>query len=435
MDFYVNNADMKTLNTWHALFYACTILFAGVYAFRLLDTKSREIAFAKDEVRYFVNTDYFELFLSRKWDDPSWQQLDAYDQPPLYKYVFALTLFDYRAKVSELRTGILAIGNRVDLEQYEDDIPKNTPVVRFLEIGRRYSVWLTMMTLGLLLFIVFAVSGNIVVSIISVVLLTQNSAFSDSMIYVKPESTYVPLLLIALIFCVYSLRRQSLVVGMFSSFVGGLAMAAKLTGFAYFILLPYCLAVFYFTHRSEWRFMTKFVLITLICGFVGWYLLNPTIYPHPILNSIKYFMVRADIMSIQASQNEVRPQLILSFSDKARSAWCTLFVYKPGICLYGNATPFPVLNIILFIGGILYLQYRAQKHNVDLAMYALVISIATIIFMAIIQPFAWYRYYIPSIIAVAIINGSGLAFLFDGVRKIWKVTSPYFVHCAQWLEA
>ncbi len=215
----------------------------------------------------------------------------------------------------------------------------------------------------------------------------------------------------ALLAFILFLEYKSLGFLIISGIIGGLSFASKLTGITFFIVISAYFIIEYLITRKYFLKKIFYITIIWVIGFDIWLITNPTVYLHPIDNTLKYFLSRQEVMIGQILDPKNYTTVINSAYERAIASWAAIFNSSdPSV---RNITLSSFLNTVSFLLGFYFI---IQKLFLKVSIVERFMAIYIFVTFLYIYPFlqlTWYRYYLPLIIPVIIISYYGLFGLYE----------------------
>jgi len=418
--------------------------------------------FHGDENYWLRNTRYFKLFyMDKAIDSEEWKQFDAYDQPPVGKYIIglALLLTGQGDKIRDLQKM-----TRWDFAKYDWNFSHGAvPPEKLLNIAR-----FTMALLGaftcLLIYYIGRKSLSVKAGVIASLLLAYNPVM---LAWSRRAMTDAPILffladnILLMMFFYESFLKQRMratfALTVFIGINGALATGTKLNGgltaitFASFCVLIVITEIIQYkksgrsgADKFKMAKNIKIIVISLLISafiaifvFVG---MNPHLYNQPYKKTVD--MVKHRILVTQNQQRDNSELALTSLSEKFISV-IKRTMFPGNYAVLGNIFKIP-LDLALFIFGLIIVVYAEIEYfikNNKLSLKSIIILwfFVTFIGMGIWLPLDWDRYYLPIIMCVAVITGYGLSeiigkfFRFLLLRKSRKASPTGFTPTPKYL--
>lgn len=407
------------------VFIACTYIILTIYCIYTAYPYIRSLPYESDEISWFYHTKFYDLLTQGKIFEPYWHSLDAYDHPPLSKYVYGLYLRlhfgDYAAIRENLKT---MYGEWSSVDIAGTDMPHTFGP--FIITMRSLTALITVFCILLLSGLTLILTGNIFVAVIHALLLVHNGVFMTTMIRAVSDSHYIFLLTVSfMLFGMYCINRKYKILGV-SAILGALSMSSKLTGVLYFLIVPAYLCIEAMLHRIQTKQLYMSLGIVIFSGTVTWFIVNPTLYPSPVYNSYWYFVMRQSIMDFQKFQEHNIPDVLRTIPQRSLALTCTLFNFaSTKKCGNLNLTQFPLINYAFTVAGFISLTKQALRKKKNQMRFFLFLLAGTVITVVSQLTFNWTRYFLPVFILFSVLFHIGLANL---LRLMSNRVSGVLIH-------
>ncbi len=391
---------------------AAITLLIGIALFADLSQKARSNPYELDEVMYFNDTDSFDAFIRMDFRSPVWEEPAAYIQPPVSKYVYGAYLFFRHEDYRQVRDWVLANNNRYFLDRIDPLSISGSYMEPYIVSMRQVATIFTLITLMLIGIIVYGLGAGFAVSLLLVIAVSQNQLFSSTMLVAKPDAIYIPLLLGGIILFVQGLSKKSAGLLLSASVLGGLSMATILTGVLFFIVFPFILFLHYaFVGVSRKRDYAMVMIFVTYVGLLTWVIVNPTLYPDPITNTIKNIEMRGTVISYQLVKEVNQPFVITSYRNTADLFYCVFIRFDRTRCINGNISPIPIFNAALLLLGTFQLFHDVIKERKVRSAMTLASAYVTVSIIFVLLPFDWPRYYLPVFLVTSVLSAQGVRFV------------------------
>lgn len=370
-----------------------------VCALSIFIQRSNSLPYENDEVSWFFHTQYFDLaFLHRDFSHPSWFTYEAYDHPPLVKYIFGFVLWSYDKEFSVYRQFIESQITRWDY--YDDqsfDVSSYPQLEKYISVLRAYQIGLAVAGVVLFYVIVLFFSRNIFLSLIGALLLVRNPLFQASMLRAVPDGTMIVFLFAFILSAVLFLRtnewKYMVVAGLFL----GAAISSKLSAIALIAgIIVFLVLKFVYTDKFVFVKYRYFIGLLLTALFF-WYITNPTVYAHALKNSYTFIAFRVE--QTKKIQDAFPQHAITQHAERIRITFCVLLYdcntdNVPNGRLLGDQ----ISNIIVLLLGMLYGGLKILRKNRELTqVFLLSISSQVLLYTVVYLPLIYDRYFLPLI--------------------------------------
>ena len=370
---------------------------------KALEKKKYEELIDSDEVAWIFTGYYFNLyFLRGGLLHPDWNDYEAFDHPPLAKYIVGAALFLKGYTIDSLEPK--RFWNTIPIDQFpkyfdliKDKIPNPTIVIPFV----RSVIFGFALSSLLLIYLFVRTSYGILPALISTSLITINPIFSKVSAWILAEPILLFFFALFLLLCAFYLKTQKRIYLVFASIVCSLASLTKLNGF---LLVPILIIVFlvrnkFSISKQDWKFV--------ITGCIAFLLI--TIFLNPVLlnNGIKALgrMIEVRLSAFRIYQETYKDVALLSVSERFLTATKMIFFRYS---LFYPFVKIPV-ELIMFIVG-MYYSFR-KKDLLLLSMFVFLVVIPVSLL-----PYNVIKYYYWILPSTHIIAGLSLNFFWE----IWN---------------
>jgi hypothetical protein len=356
------------------------ILLIIIGGWELLEKKKYGDLIDSDEVSWIFGGYYFNLyFLQFDLFHPDWKDYEAFDHPPLVKYIVGGALYLKGHTIDSIEPKRL-LNNmpkdkaRLYFELIKDEIPD--PVV-MIPWTRSVIFGFALSSL-LLIYIFVRTSYGILPALISTSLIIINPIFNIISAWILAEPILLFFFALFLLFCAFYLRTQKNIYVVFASIVCSLAFLTKLNGI---LLAPILIIVFLMKNKfsiskQDWKFA--------ITGCIAFLLITIFLNPVFLNTGIKAIgkMIEVRLSAFHIYQETYKDVALLSVSERFLTATKMIFFRYS---LFYNSVNIP-LELIMFILG-MYYSFR-KKDLLLLSMFAFLVVIP-ITFL----PYNVFKYY------------------------------------------
>ena len=354
-----------------------------------------------DEAAWIYNGYYFNLyFLKFDLFHKDWNDYEAYDHPPLVKYIVGGTLFIKGYVFDSLDAKKL--WRSIPMDKYmanyrlmKSKIPNNVlPLTRLV-----ISIFAF---LAVLLFYIFVRNFyGILPAIVSTSLLITNRIF----IRLSSQTLADPVLFFFFIFFVLSCSmylRSGNNIYIFLGFVlSSLAFLTKLNGLMLTFVLFWVLVLKNKFQISNYNFkILSFGFITFLLIVV---LLNPFFLNTGIQGIVKMFEYR--VSHIQLQQETFKSAALLSIGERLEAEYVTIFLRYS---IFNEFIKIP-FELMMFLLGVYYLVRKKDLILLTIFLFFFFLPLS-------ILPLDWVRYYYIVIPFIYIIEGVSLN-IFKKLKK------------------
>jgi hypothetical protein len=347
---------------------------------KVLEEKKYGDLIDSDEVAWIFTGYYFNLyFLRGGLLHPDWKDYEAFDHPPLAKYIVGGALFIKGYTIDSLDPK--KFWNTVPIDQFpkyfdliKDKIPNPTIVIPFV----RSVIFGFALSSLLLIYLFIRTSYGILPAWISTSLIIINPIFSKISAWILAEPILLFFFALFLLLCAFYLKTQKNICLVFASIVCSLAFLTKLNGI---LLAPILIIVFlsknkFSISKQDWKFV--------ITGCIAFLLITIFLNPVFLNNGIKAIgkMIEVRLSAFRIYQETYKDVAILSVSERFLTATKMIF-FKYSVFYHIVRIP---VELIMFVVG-MYYSFR-KKDLLVLSMFAFLVVIP-ISFL----PYNVFKYY------------------------------------------
>ena len=381
------------------------------------------VPYTIDEVSWYFHTRYFELVAVHP-DSRSdkWVSLEAYDHPPFAKYLFGsyLYLLDkdtlYKRQQLENKWGRWAIYASPIFDNQEGFKDFEEPIIHMRQVSGIF-LYITAISSGLIL---FTVTGNIAFALLLSYLLMQNPIVITNLIRATPDAIMTSFILLGILFYLYYYKHFRYHWMVLSAIMSGYAIATKLTA----VLLLYGITIsellLYFISDKESSRLLRTLGTLLGIVWAVWFMINPSLYYHPLAGTREYFMFRNEVKNNQ--MKDFSSVALPSVSSRLHAVYCTVLISGCGSEFSnGELIPWRVVNIVIIIVSIIGIGFAlTQNTHRELMLITVVCAGCLILGITLILPLYWDRYLVPVQILVWVLELSGLHWFFAECIRQWR---------------
>lgn len=360
------------------LIFILLIIMGGL---KVLEKGKRLPVYDSDEVSWIFTGYYFNLyFLHFDLFHEDWHDYEAFDHPPLAKYIVggAMFLNGYTIDSLEPKKFINSMVPLVNPQKAFDEVTPKVPNPKVVIPSLRSVIFGFAFSSLLLIYIFLRISYGILPAFITTSLIVSNPIFSliSTRILADPILLFFFALLI-LLCALYSKSQRNIYI-VFGFVVAALSFLTKLNGILSFFFL-----VTFFLVRNKFS-MSKDDWKSLITGFIACLiisvLLNPVFLNTGIEAIWKMFEVRRS--AFRMYQETWKSVALLSIGDRFLTASKMIFLKQS---IFFQVIKVPV-ELILFGAGIYYGFWKRDLILILICIFLIVIPLS-------ILPFNFPRYY------------------------------------------
>ncbi len=386
------------------LIFILLIIIGGL---KVLEKNKYLPVYDSDEVSWIFTGYYFNLyFLHFDLFHEDWNDYEAFDHPPLAKYIVGAIIFlkGYTIDSLEPKRFINTMVPLINPQKAFDLITPKVPNPKVVIPSLRSFVFGFALLSLLLIYIFMRTSYGILPAFITTSLIVCNPIFSliSTRILADPILLFFFALLILL--CALYSKSQRNVYVLFGFIISALAFLTKLNG----ILLVFVLIIFILVKtkfsilKEHWKY--------LLTGFIAFLIISVLLNPVFLNTGIKalWKMIEVRSSAFRMYQEAWKSVALLSINERFLTATQTIF-FKHSVFYQLIKVP---VELILFVAGIYYTFRRRELLLILIFVFLVVIPIS-------ILPFNFPRYYywiFPFIYIIAGVSSSLLKEVLDKIK-------------------
>ena len=372
-------SQRKWLTFCLELIFVFVIIIGG---FKTLEKGKYLPVYDSDEVSWIFTGYYFNLyFLHFDLFHPDWDDYEAFDQPPLAKYIVGGGMFlnGYTIDSLEPKRFINSMIPLVNPQKAFDEVTPKVPNPKVVIPSLRSVIFGFAFLSLILIYIFLRTSYGILPAFITTSLIVCNPIFTlvSTRILADPILLFFFALLI-LLCALYSKSQSNGYYILFGFIVSSLAFLTKING----ILTVFILITFFLIKKKlsiskdDWKFLIGGFIAFLIISI----LLNPVFLNTGPKAILKMFEVRWSAFRVY--QETWKSVALLSISERFLIATQMIF-FKYSIFFQGIKVP---VELILFGAGSYYVFWKRDLLLILIFIFLIVIPLS-------ILPFNIPRYY------------------------------------------
>lgn len=356
-----------------------------------------------DEVGWIFTAYYFNLyFLHFDLFHQDWKDYEAFDHPPLPKYIVGGVLFLKGYKIDSLEPK--RFWNRIPINQFQTyfefvkhEVPNPGAVIPAL----RTAIFLFALSALLLIYAFIRISYGILPAMVSTALIITNPIFNTVSTRILSDPILLFFFASFALLCGLYLKSPKGIYMILAFIVSSLAFSTKLNGI---LLVPVLIILFliinkFIPSKQDWKLfvigLAAFLLILII--------LNPVFLNSGIYGMAKMFKVRLSAFRIY--QETFKHAALLSVGERFVAGAQMIFFEKS---FFYQLIKIP-LELIMFIVGIYYTLCRRDLFLILLFLFLVIIPL-------LILPFNLPRYYYWIFPFIHIIAGLSSNFFKETVK-------------------
>lgn len=361
------------------------ILLIVIGGWKVLEEKKYGDLIDSDEVSWIFAGYYFNLyFLHFDLFHPDWKDYEAFDHPPLVKYVVGGALYLKGHTIDSIEPKNL-LNNmpkdkaRLYFELIKNEIPDPIVVIPFI----RSVIFGFALSSLLLIYLFVRTSYGILPALISTSLIIINPIFDKISAWILAEPILLFFFALFLVFCAFYLKTQKNSYLVLASIVCSLAFLTKLNGI---LLAPILVIVFLMKNRfSISKRDRKFATVGLIAFLLVTIFLNPVFLNTGVKAIGK--MVEVRLSAFHIYQETYKDAALLSVSERFLTATKMIFFRYS---IFYHLVRIPV-ELIMFLLGMYYCLRK--KDLLFLSIFAFLVVIP--VFFLPYNVFKYYYWIFP----------------------------------------
>ncbi len=370
----------------------CFIAFIAVQ-------KTKNIPFDLDEISWYYHTKFFEeAFIYKNIYSELWNGYESYDHPQISKYIYGSYLyildpnFSIKRNILEEKYGRWQFYYNKQLAETISPSEFFTPLSKLRDLNRVFLIGIFIEV-----FIVMVLlTKSYIYSVILMYVLAVNTMFINAIMRITSDIHMIFFGLFAMIFYLFSLKKQSLSLIAISSIFTAVSIGSKLNGvFISSSIICLELLVWLMDYSKIIVVLKRILAYIVICFFI-WIMINPALYSDPIQRSWKYFTFRTFQTNLNAKYH---PSADLDTPlKKAQAIFCNLVVrsckkYPSEWAVTSN----DILNILLVCSGFMAIYSDMRKKQIQKCLLVLLEYIILFNYLLYLQNYSSHYYVFPQI--------------------------------------
>jgi hypothetical protein len=322
-----------------------------------------------DEVAWIFSGYYFNLYFLR-FDlfHQDWNDYEAFDQPPLGKYIMGGALFLKGYTIDSL--DLKRFWNSVPIDKfpmYSDFVNRTIPNPRIVIPLLRSTIFLFALFSLLLIYISVRIVYGVLPAFISTSLIISNPISNYTSLRIFGDPILLFFFTLFILWCALYLKSQRNIFIVFAFITSSLAFLTKLNGI---LLVPVLIIIFLIKNKfSISKRDCQFVIIGCFAFLLISILLNP-VFLNTGISAIGK-MVEVRLSAFRTFQETFKGVALLSVSDRFVTATQVIFF---GSSLFYQLIHVPV-ELIMFVVGIYYIFRRRDLLLIPIFAFLVVIPI------------------------------------------------------------
>lgn len=351
------------------LIFILIILIGG---WKALEDRKNSPYLESDEVAWIFSGYYFNLyFLHFDLFHPDWSNYEAFDQPPLAKYIVGGSLYLKGYTIDSLDPKRFWNSIPADkLPMYFDLVRHKMPNPTIVIPFTRSVIFVFALSSLLLVYVFVRTSYGVLPAIISTSLIISNPIHNYYSVRILGDPILLFFFSLFIVLCALYLRTERNIYLVFAFVVSSLAFLTKLNG----ILLVFVLiTVFLIKNKFS---ISKQDCKFLIIGFVAFILISILLNPVFLNSGVKaiWKMVAVRSAAFQTLQDIYKDAALHSISGRFVTATQIMFFRS---CLFYPILKVPV-ELIMFAAGIYYIFRRRDLLLISIFAFLVVIPISVL---------------------------------------------------------
>ena len=387
------------------------LLIAG--GLKILEERINLPVYDSDEVPWIFSGYYFNLYFVRsELFHPHWNDYEAFDQPPLGKYIIGGVLYAKGYTIDSLEPKrFLNSIPLANLQKYFDMVIPKVPDPKVVIPLLRSTIFVFALSSLLLIYVSVRISYGLWAAMISTMLIVSNPIFATVSTRILGDPILLFFLTLFTLLCTLYLKSQKNIYILFAFIISSFAFSTKLNGI---LLIPLLILFFIMTNKlSISRQNVKVLAIGLLAFLLFTIIINPVFLNSGVEAIGK--MADARLSAFRNYQETFKHAALLSVSER--------FVAAAQIIFFQNSLFYRFTRIfvelIMFVIGIYYI-FRKRD------LFLILIFIFLVIVPVSILPFRLPRYCYWIFPFTHIIAGQSIFFFRDFSNRLQgrKPSSP-----------
>jgi 4-amino-4-deoxy-L-arabinose transferase-like glycosyltransferase len=371
---------------------------------KVLENRKYADIYDSDEVAWIFTGYYFNLYFI-KFDlfHPDWNDYEAFDHPPLAKYVVGGSLYLKGYTIDSLDPK--RFWNSIPINKFpmyfelvKHQIPNPTIVIPFT----RSVIFVFALSSLLLIYVFVRISYGVLPAMVSTSIIMINPIFTNISMWILAEPILLFFFTLFILLCALYLKSRRNIYIVFAFIISSLAFLTKLNG----ILLVFVLIII-FLIKNKFS-ISKQDYKYLIAGFIAFLLITILLNPVFLNAGIKaiWKMVEVRWSAFHRYQETFKDVALHSLSERFfATTKMVFFKYS----LFYQLIKVPV-ELIMFSAGIYYIFRRRDLLLILIFVFLVVIPVS-------ILPYNTIKYYYWIFPFTHIIAGLSVNVLKDTLSK------------------
>ena len=369
-----------------------------------MENRKYERLYDSDEVAWIFTGYYFNLYFLR-FDlfHPDWNDYEAFDHPPLAKYIVGGALYIKGYTIDSL--GPKRFWNNIPINKFpiyfdliKHQIPNPTTVIPFT----RSVIFIFALSSLFLIYFFVRISYGVLAALISTSLIIINPIFTNISIWILAEPILLFFFTLFILLCKLYLKSKKNIYIVFAFIISSLAFLTKLNG----ILLVFVLMII-FLIKNKFS-ISKQECKVLIGGFIAFLLITTLLNPVFLNTGIKAIgkMVEVRLAAFGVYQETFKDVALFSLSQRFVTATQMIF-FKYSLFYQFVKVP---MELIMFMVGFYFMLKKRDLLLILIFVFLVVIPIS-------ILPYNSVKYFYWIFPFTHIIAGSSLNYFREVLSK------------------
>jgi len=329
-----------------------------------------------DEVAWIFTGYYFNLyFLQFDLFHEDWNDYEAFDHPPLAKYIVGGTLFLSGYTIDSLAPK--RFWNSVPIDKLgiyfnlvKDKIPNPVVVIPW---SRSVIFGFALASL-LLIYIFIRILYGVLPAVISTSMIAMNPIFNYHSIQIVADPILLFFFALFLLLCALHFKSQKNIYIVVAFIVSSLAFLTKLNGI---LLVPLLIMIFFVEKKFS---ISKQDFKSLAVGFIAFLLISILLNPVFLNSGIKAIgkMIEVRLTAFRIYQETFKHVALLSVSDR--------FITATGVIFFKYSRFYQLIKVpvelIMFMLGMFYVFRRRDLFFILIFIFLVVVPIAILPYKA-----------------------------------------------------
>ncbi|MFB3886807.1 MAG: glycosyltransferase family 39 protein [Thermodesulfobacteriota bacterium] len=349
------------------LIFVLSIIIGGV---KVLDDKKYGRIVDADEVAWIFAGYYFNLyFVHFDLFHPDWKDYEAFDHPPLTKYIVGGSLYVKGYSIDSLDAK--RFWNNIPINKFpiyfefvKHKIPNPTVVIPFT----RSIIFGFALSSLILIYVFVRNSYGAIPAVVSTLLIMVNPIFRNVSPWILAEPVLLFFFVLFILLCVQYLKSQENIYFVLGFVVSSLAFLTKLNGI---LVVGILIILFLAKNRfSIWNKDSKFVIIGLVAFLLISLLLNPVFLNNGI--GAIWKMIEVRLLAFRHYQEVFKDVALVSVGERFTTAARMIF-FRYSVFYHQIKIP---VELVMFILGVYYIFWKKELLLVTVLGFLVILPIS-----------------------------------------------------------